>query len=221
MARLQCLYQKEYHHCRVNNSSPFLVIGWPIGWHCSHLKVLKIAHNLLSYVTAIPYLSRLLSIAFFFVFSILGVHQSYFLEVKNKFSYTCQKEKQVKNPWRLENCRMVDFPCKMSPTFLQFLVAGYQCSGPCEIGYRCSPNCKESAKEVEEMHDDCHYFAPAYCNHRRTLNFETMEEVINRGKWTLICSLSHSYQLPIVYINQKDNYCYKVYGFFLFFSFSI
>lgn len=76
---------------------------------------------------------------------------------------------------------VVDFCCK-TRTFLQFLGAGYKCSGPCESGHRCSPNCKESAKEVEEVHDDCHYFAPAYCNHRRTLNFATMEEVINRGK---------------------------------------
>jgi hypothetical protein len=81
------------------------------------------------------------------------------------------------------------FAVEQVPIILQFLGAGYKCSGSCEIGYTCSPNCKELAKEVEEVHDDCHYFALADSNHSGSLNFETMEEVINTRQRKVNCYL--------------------------------
>lgn len=62
-------------------------------------------------------------------------------------------------------------------------VAGDKCSGPCADGYRCPPSCKNLAKEIKKMHDDCHDYSDCYSNHCGFIYCETMaEEQVTSGE---------------------------------------
>lgn len=83
--------------------------------------------------------------------------------------------------------------------FLSLLVTGEKCSGPCTYGHRCSSDSKEPAKEIQKMHDDCHYFAAPYCWHHCALYPQTLEEIILQVKHPTILFFFLISLIPLLY----------------------